>query len=164
MKQRKSILFLAITLCLCFVTMVSCGLFKPDDQKPDNQPDDQPKSYSITVDEDVQHGSIQCDVASAKAGETITVTAEAEKNFQLVSITVNGEAIDGYSFTMPENDVVPITNELLIRFLLWWKNCREICGAVARLLMFVKLKLIPLMTIPLVCSIFSSWFVLLRMN
>ena len=106
MKQRKSILFLAITLCLCFVTMVSCGLFKPDDQKPDNQPDDQPKSYSITIDEDVQHGSIQCDVASAKAGETITVTAETEKNFQLVSITVNGEAIDGYSFTMPEADVV----------------------------------------------------------
>ena len=106
MKQRKSILFLAIMLCLCFVTMVSCGLFKPDDQQPDPKPDPQPTSYNITVDESIQHGSIQCDVASAKAGETITVTAEAEKNFQLVSITVNGEAIDGYSFTMPEADVV----------------------------------------------------------
>ena len=106
MKQRKSILFLAITLCLCFVTMVSCGLFKPDDQQPDPQPDPQPTLYNITVDEEVKHGSIQCDVTSAKAGETITVTAEAEKNFQLVSITVNGEAIEGYSFVMPEGDVV----------------------------------------------------------
>ena len=106
MKQRKSILFLAIMLCLCFVTMVSCGLFKPDDQHPDPQPDPQPTSYNITVDESIQHGSIQCDAASAKAGETITVTAEAEKNFQLVSITVNGEVIEGYSFVMPECDVV----------------------------------------------------------
>lgn len=107
MKQRKSILFLAIMLCLCFVTMVSCGLINPDDQNtPDPQPDPQPTSYSITVDEEIQHGSIQCEVDSAIAGETITVTAEADKNYQLVSITVNGEAIDGYSFTMPEADVV----------------------------------------------------------
>lgn len=99
MKQRKSILFLILMCCLCFVLMTGCEWFRND------QPDE-PTQYNITIDQNIENGSIQCDRTTAKAGETITVTAEANENYQLVSITVNGEAITGNSFVMPEKDVV----------------------------------------------------------
>ena len=105
MKQRNSILFLILVFCLCFVLMTSCDwLFGTDQPGPDNTPDT-PTVYNITIDENIEHGSVHCESTSAKAGETITVTAEADDDYQLVGITVNGEAITGDSFVMPEKDV-----------------------------------------------------------
>ena len=98
MKQRNSILILIIVCCLCLALMTGC--------KPDNPQPEQPKLYKITIDENIEHGSVQCELTTAKAGDTVTVTAEADKNYQLVAITVNGEAISGDSFVMPEADVV----------------------------------------------------------
>ena len=98
MKLRNSILFLILVCCLCFV-VTGCSVLFP--VKPA-----EPVQYNITIDEKIENGSIQCDVTSAKAGETIAVTATADENYQLVSITVNGEAITGNSFVMPEKDVV----------------------------------------------------------
>ncbi|MBR2381447.1 MAG: hypothetical protein IKA84_03015 [Clostridia bacterium] len=98
MKQRNSILILIIVCCLCLALMTGC--------KPDNPQPTQPKLYNITIDENIEHGSVQCDLTSAKAGDTVTVVAEADKDYQLVAITVNGEAISGNSFVMPEADVV----------------------------------------------------------
>ena len=93
MKQRNNILILILACCLCCALLTGC--FGQNDQQ-----------YNITIDEDIEHGSIQCDVESAKAGETVTVEATADRDYQLVAITVNGEIITGNSFKMPASDVV----------------------------------------------------------
>ncbi len=101
--KRNGILSLTLICCLCFVLLTGCTLL--DVIFPDNQPDT-PTEYSITIDENIAHGSIQCDHEAAKAGDTVTVEAVADENYQLVAITVNGEAIEGNSFVMPESNVV----------------------------------------------------------
>ena len=103
MKQRNSVLSLILVCCLCLVLMTGCSWL--ESLLPDNQPD-VPTEYNITIDQNIENGSIECDRATAKAGETVTVTAKADENYQLVSITVNGEAIAEDSFVMPEEDVV----------------------------------------------------------
>ena len=97
MKQRNRILILTLALCLCLSLLTGC--FQPTVPE-------EPVEYKITVDENIEHGSVQCEMATAKAGDTITVSAEADENYQLVSITVNGEAIEGNTFVMPKADVV----------------------------------------------------------
>lgn len=96
MKQRNRILTLILACCLCAALMTGCFLF----------PEKEPVEYAITIDENIAHGSVECEIAKAKAGETITVVAKADENYQLVAITVNGEIIEGDSFVMPEKDVV----------------------------------------------------------
>ena len=96
MKQRNSILILILALCLSLALMTGCFPEKPE----------APVEYKITIDENIEHGSVQCEMATAKAGDTITVSAEADANYQLISITVNGEAIEGNTFVMPAADVV----------------------------------------------------------
>ena len=96
MKQRNSIMTLVLVCCLCVALLTGC--FQPTTT--------QPKEYNIAIDENIENGSIQCETLKAKAGETITVVAEADPNYQLVAITVNGEIISGDSFVMPEEDVV----------------------------------------------------------
>ena len=100
MKQRNSIFSLILICAMCLTLLTGCHLlFAPD------QPDD-PVEYNIAIDESIEHGSVQCELSSAKAGETVPVTATADEGYVLVSITVNGEAIEGDSFVMPERDVV----------------------------------------------------------
>ena len=95
MKQRNSIVALILMCCLCLVLMTGCDwLFNS------------PVQYKITIDSSIEHGNIQCDKETAAAGDTVNVTAEADDGYQLASITVNGETIDGLSFVMPEEDVV----------------------------------------------------------
>ena len=96
MKQRNSIMTLVLVCCLCVALLTGC--FQTTTT--------QPKEYNIAIDENIENGSIQCETLKAKAGETITVVAEADPNYQLVAITVNGEIISGDSFVMPEEDVV----------------------------------------------------------
>lgn len=101
MKQRNRVFSLILICSLCVALLTGCSLlFGNIDQNKD------PVEYNITIDEGIEHGSVQCELASAKAGETVAVTATADENYMLVSITVNGEAISGDSFVMPEEDVV----------------------------------------------------------
>ena len=97
MKQRNSILSFILIMTMCLVLLTGC--FEPE--KPAD-----PVKYNITVDESIEHGSVQCETTVAEAGTVIEVTATADEHYQLVSITVNGEAIEGNSFVMPEKDVV----------------------------------------------------------
>ena len=94
MKQRNSVLLSVLICCLCAVLFTGC--FGPKN----------PVEYTITVDDNIENGTIECDIATAKAGDVITVTATPDEHYQLVSITVNGEAIEGTSFVMPKKDVV----------------------------------------------------------
>ena len=100
MKQRNSILILIIVCCLCFAMFTGCKWTS------DETTTAKPKDYKITIDDSIEHGSVQCEMTTAKAGDTVTVTAEADEDYQLIAITVNGEAISGDSFVMPEADVV----------------------------------------------------------
>ena len=100
MKQRNSVLSLILVCCLCFVLMTGCTWFE---KEPDPV---EPTTYYITIDQNIENGVIECDRTSAKAGETITVTAKADENYMLAAITVDGVLITGNSFEMPEKDVV----------------------------------------------------------
>ena len=98
MKQRNSTFSIILILTLCLVLFTGCF--------PSEQPPVEPTEYNITIDKSIEHGSVQCEVTKALPGTVINVTASADENYQLVSITVNGEAIEGNSFEMPEKDVV----------------------------------------------------------
>ncbi len=60
--------------------------------------------HAITVTTD-GNGTAEADVATAKAGEPVNLTVVPNEGFKLASITVNGEAITGTSFEMPDADV-----------------------------------------------------------
>ena len=93
MKHRNSIRFLIVVLCLCCAILTGCYPAVTE-------------QYSITVDQNIENGIIECDRESAFDGEVITVDATANENYRLVSITVNGNAIEGDSFVMPKENVV----------------------------------------------------------
>jgi hypothetical protein len=50
-------------------------------------------------------GEVKLSLTNASAGSTITVTVTPDEGFELDYITVDGERIDGTTFTMPEHDV-----------------------------------------------------------
>ena len=60
--------------------------------------------HAITVTTD-GNGTAEADVAEAKAGEPVNLTVVPNDGYKLASITVNGEAITGTSFEMPDADV-----------------------------------------------------------
>ena len=59
---------------------------------------------NVTV-EQPEHGTLGTDKTQAIKGETVTVTAVAEGGYALSEIRVNGTAITGGTFTMPDEDV-----------------------------------------------------------
>ena len=71
--------------------------------------------YTISVDQDVQNGTVSVDKQSANYGDTITVTAKPAEGYEIEKVTYQStdmtyaweiEAVDGiYSFTMPDADV-----------------------------------------------------------
>jgi hypothetical protein len=63
-----------------------------------------PELYGITVVEPA-NGSVSVDPSRGNAGTLITVTATPEDGYELVTITVDGEAITGTTFTMPDHAV-----------------------------------------------------------
>ena len=70
--------------------------------------DAEPQAYYAVTVEQSSRGNITADVYTAAAGDTVTLTAvpdNAEK-YELDHFTVDGEAIDGASFSMPAKDVV----------------------------------------------------------
>ena len=60
--------------------------------------------YSITVEVN-GNGTATADVASASEGRTVTLTVTPEEGYELKSISVNGEEIEGTSFVMPAENV-----------------------------------------------------------
>ena len=73
-------------------------------------------TYTVTVSGDVANGTVTAAPASACAGDTVTLTAEAEENYILESLTVTPEGgkaetvardaeTEAYRFTMPAANV-----------------------------------------------------------
>jgi len=60
--------------------------------------------FTVTV-KAAENGTVSVDKASAKVGETVTVTATPDKDYELSQIIVNGKAITGNTFTMPAENV-----------------------------------------------------------
>ena len=60
--------------------------------------------YDVTVSQ-TENGSVTADKTSAAAGEVITLTVTPDAGYKLTAIYVNGEALEGTSFTMPEGNV-----------------------------------------------------------
>ncbi len=66
-----------------------------------------PETYTITIG-DLVGGTVTADCDTAEPGQTVTLTVVPERGFHYVegSLTVNGEAIEGFTFEMPAEDVV----------------------------------------------------------
>lgn len=65
----------------------------------------EPTTYSITC-EDAEHGKITADVASAAAGDVVTLTATPDEGYELDTVSSDQVAIENMSFEMPDEDVV----------------------------------------------------------
>ena len=61
-------------------------------------------AYNVSVQQPA-NGSVSVSSTKASAGDTITVTAKPNDEYECTSITVNGKAIEGTTFTMPAGDV-----------------------------------------------------------
>ena len=68
------------------------------------RPIDVPDTYDIDVIPS-DNGTIKSSLSNASAGSTITLTVTPDEGYELAYITVDGERIDGTSFTMPAHDV-----------------------------------------------------------
>ena len=69
-------------------------------------------SYPVTIPDtyDIEvipsdNGTVRPSLSNASAGSTITLTVTPDEGYELAYITVDGERIDGTSFTMPAHDV-----------------------------------------------------------
>lgn len=63
-----------------------------------------PETHEITV-EQPANGSVSTSLTNSSAGAKITVTATPNAGYELAYITVDGEPIEGDSFTMPDHGV-----------------------------------------------------------
>ncbi|MCD7784915.1 MAG: hypothetical protein LUH18_04960 [Oscillospiraceae bacterium] len=77
-----------------------------------------PAEYDVTIDEDIENGSVTVSSSSARSGATITVTPAAAEGYELdkvtytynngtddVEKTITADSYGIYSFTMPAYDV-----------------------------------------------------------
>ena len=64
--------------------------------------------YDVTVSQE-DNGSVSADKTSAEAGEVVTLTVTPNEGYKLTALYLNGEALEGTSFTMPEGNVTITT-------------------------------------------------------
>lgn len=73
------------------------------------------KHYSVTCTANpTDGGTVSANPESAQQGETVTLTITTKEEYELTSVTVNGEEITatdgGYSFVMPAQDAAVVAN------------------------------------------------------
>ncbi|MBO4870588.1 MAG: leucine-rich repeat protein [Muribaculaceae bacterium] len=71
-----------------------------------------PTMYTITIDENIENGTVTADKAEAEEGEIVTLTVTPAEGYQLENITVSPETLElevivdeNYQFTMPADNV-----------------------------------------------------------
>lgn len=74
------------------------------------------KKYDVTVNDDIENGTVTVDAARAKAGSTVTITVTPDKGYELKELTVldsykdevdveKGKKDGKFTFDMPKDDV-----------------------------------------------------------
>lgn len=89
--MKKLIIFLALvcTLICSVVCLAACA---------------NAKEYSVVC-QDAEHGYVTVADKNVEAGEKIILAAHPSAGYKLTTFLLDGEAIDGVSFIMPEKDV-----------------------------------------------------------
>ena len=66
------------------------------------------RTHALTIDSEIEHGSISVDAAHFEEGAKVNVYIEPDEGYQLKagSLNYNGTAVEGTSFLMPGEDVV----------------------------------------------------------
>ena len=66
------------------------------------------RTHALTIDPEIEHGSISVDAAHFEEGAKVNVYIEPNEGYQLKegSLNYNGTAVEGTSFLMPGEDVV----------------------------------------------------------
>ncbi len=66
------------------------------------------RTHALTIDPEIEHGSISVDAAHFEEGAKVNVYIEPDEGYQLKegSLNYNGTAVEGTSFLMPGEDVV----------------------------------------------------------
>lgn len=104
--MNKKLIIIVSVACVCILAVL--GVIFWGSNGTSAQQSSGEKSYTITV-LNTQNGSVNSDKESAKAGETINLTVQAEKGYQVECLKVNGENItfsgETASFIMPESNV-----------------------------------------------------------
>ena len=70
-------------------------------------------AHTITVDNTIQHGTVETDELSGSQGDEITITVTPDAGYELTALDYNGtsitptagNAVSNYTFTMPDADV-----------------------------------------------------------
>jgi len=60
---------------------------------------------TITISDAIEHGTITADKSEGGMGDVVTLTITPSTGYELGSVSVNGNAIEGTTFTMPDADV-----------------------------------------------------------
>ena len=103
--MKKKIITFIFTFCLiisCSFMLVACG-----------ETNNNPKTFSITINSNIQNGLVVANKTSATAGETITLTITPNQNYELEpgSLKYNGIIIsDNQTFIMPNCNVVIVAS------------------------------------------------------
>jgi len=84
-------------------------------------------AYAVTC-EAVGSGTVTADKETAEAGETVTLTVTPAEGYRLKSLTANGDAVTGTTFTMPDADVKVVAEFELIPVTLYAITC-EVVGS-----------------------------------
>ena len=122
-KTLRKLLAMTLVTVLFGLTLVACGLGGGNDTgdetppSSDTTPTPPPSSdvedvetpnktyYDILLSE-FENGSVSADKTSAEAGEKVTLTVTPNVGYKLTALYLNGEALKGTSFTMPEGNAV----------------------------------------------------------
>ena len=97
MKKTKILSLLLVLLGLALVT--GCTPMTETPEVPEE------KNYTVTIASGIENGTVSTDKTSAKAGETVKLTATPDSGYELDTFYVNDNAITGSTFTMPASNV-----------------------------------------------------------
>ena len=62
--------------------------------------------YPVTIDDTIEHGTIEADMTEAEAGQTVTLAAHPDAGWKLDTFLLNGVPFAGDTFAMPEGEAM----------------------------------------------------------
>lgn len=62
--------------------------------------------FTVSIDDAIVYGTVSADKLTPEVGETVTLTVTPDAGYSLGTLTVNGTAIEGTAFEMPNDNAV----------------------------------------------------------